>query len=142
MAEENWLAQVTWAGDQVFVGSDDRGHSVVYDSTADRKDRGISPMRALLTTLGACSGMDVVAILKKRKQKLTSLRVLLKGERPPHGYPKPYTSIMITYLLGGKGIEKKYVEEALRDSMAKFCSVAATLRPGVRIDYDYRIVPA
>lgn len=96
-------------------------------------------MRALLTSLGACSGMDVVAILGKRRQKLNSLKVMLNGEKPEHGYPKPWTAVHVEYVLSGD-LETNYVEEAINDSMAKFCSVAATLRPGVKITHSYRIV--
>lgn len=138
MDKKEWLAEVSWAGGYTFLGTDLRGHSVVYDSDG-QAPKGISPMRALLTSLGACSGMDVVAILGKRKQKLESLKVMLNGERPEHGYPKPWTSIRVEYVLSGK-LGKKYVEEAINDSMAKFCSVAATLKPGVKITHSYRIV--
>jgi putative redox protein len=84
--------------------------------------------------------MDVVALLGKRKQKLSSLKVLLKGERREDGYPKPWTSIHIKYVLSGK-LEKKYIEEAIGESMAKFCSVSATLRPGVKMTHSYEVVP-
>ena len=137
MSKDGWLAEVSWAGDYLFVGTDLKGHSVVYDSD-DPTPKGISPMRAVLTSLGACSGMDVVAILKKRKQKLESLKVLLSGTRPEHGYPKPWQTIDVKYMLSGD-LERKFVEEAVNDSMSKFCSVAATLRPGVKITYSYEI---
>jgi putative redox protein len=84
--------------------------------------------------------MDIVAILKKRKQKLTSLRVLLKGDRPEHGLPKPWTSIHVRYVLSGDNLERKYVEEAIRDSTEKFCSVGATLAPTAKITHSYEIV--
>jgi len=129
---------VSWAGGYTFLGTDLKGHTVVYD-TDDPTSKGISPMRTLLTSLGACSGMDVVAILGKRKQKLDSLKMLLNGERPMHGYPKPWTSIHVEYVLSGE-LDKKYVEEAINDSMAKFCSVSATLKPGVKVTHSYRIV--
>jgi len=96
-------------------------------------------MRALLTSLGACSGMDLVAILKKRRQNLTSLRVLLTGTRPEHGYPKPWQTVSVRYVLSGN-LKKEFVEEAINESMAKFCSVAATLKPGVKITHSYEIV--
>ncbi len=98
-------------------------------------------MRALLTSLGACTGMDIVAILKKRKQKLKSLKVQLSGERPEHGLPKPWTSIHIRYVLSGEGLERTFVEEAIRDSTEKFCSVGATLQPTAKITHSYEIVP-
>ncbi len=140
MSEEGWLAEVVWAGEQVFLGSDDKGHSVIYDNRPDGKNRGIGPMRALLATLGACSGMDVVALLNKRRQKLTSLKIQLNGDRPQHGYPRPYKSIQLKYLISGIDLKKEIVDKVVNESMERFCSVAATLRPGVKIEYSYEIL--
>jgi len=139
LSEGPWLAEVNWSGDNVFLGTDTAGHTVVYDSS-DGTPRGVSPMRALLTSLGACTGMDIVAILKKRKQRLRSLKIQLSGERPKYGLPKPWTSIHIKYVLSGDSLEKKYVEEAIRDSTEKFCSVGATLQPTAKITHSYEIV--
>jgi putative redox protein len=138
LSDDGWKAEVSWAGDYLFLGSDPEGHTVVYDATSDRQ-KGISPMRALLTSLGACTGMDIVAILGKRKQKLTSLKILLSGEQPRYGYPKPWQRIEVKYILSGEHLEKKFVEEAIDDSSEKFCSVAATLRPTAKISYSYQI---
>jgi len=139
LSEKTWLAKVNWSGDNVFLGTDMAGHSVVYDSSEGIAS-GVSPMRALLTSLGACTGMDIVAILHKRKQKLRSLKILLSGERPQYGLPKPWTSIHIKYVLSGESLEEKYVEEAIRDSTEKFCSVGATLQPTAKITHSYEIV--
>jgi putative redox protein len=103
--------------------------------------KGIGPMRAVLTALGACTGMDIVAILKKRRQKLTSLKVLLSGERPEYGLPKPWTSIRIKYVLSGERLDKRFVEEAIKESTEKFCSVGASLSPTAKIAHSYEIVP-
>lgn len=131
---------MSWAGENVFLGNDTAGHTVVYDSS-DKLQRGISPMRALLTSLGACTGMDIVAILGKRKQHLTALSIQLTGGRPEHGLPKPWTSIRVKYILKGENLERTYVEEAIKDSTEKFCSVGATLTPTAKITYSYEIVP-
>jgi putative redox protein len=139
MTEAPWLAEVKWAGDNIFLGSDTSGHTVVYDSN-DGTMKGIGPMRALLTALGACTGMDIVAILHKRNQKLDSLKVILSGVRPEQGLPKPWTSIHIKYLLTGRDLEKKYVEEAINDSTDRFCSVGATLSPTAKITHSYEIL--
>jgi putative redox protein len=140
LRNEDWLAEVSWSGENVFLGSDTSGHTVVYDSN-DGLMKGIGPMRAVLTSLGACTGMDIVAILKKRKQKLTSLKVLLSGERPKYGLPKPWTSIHIKYVLSGEKLDKRFVEEAIKDSTEKFCSVGASLSPTAKITHSYEIVP-
>ena len=137
MTDDGWLAEVAWTSDNVFMGSDTSGHSFVYDSNENLM-KGMSPMRAVLTSLGACTGMDIVAILKKRKQKLTSLRVLVKGDRPKFGLPKPWTAIQIKYVLTGERLQKKYVEEAIRDSTEKYCSVGAGL--SAKITHSYEIL--
>jgi putative redox protein len=103
--------------------------------------KGIGPMRAVLTALGACTGMDIVAILKKRKQKLTHLKVFLSGGRPKYGLPKPWTSIHIKYVLSGEKLDKRFIEEAIKDSTEKLCSVGASLSPTAKITHSYEIVP-
>ena len=102
--------------------------------------KGMGPMRALLTALGACTGMDIVAILKKRKQKLKSLKVLVSGERPKYGLPKPWTSIHIRYVVSGEKLDKRFVEEAIKDSTEKYCSVGASLSPKARITHSYECI--
>lgn len=124
----------------MFLGADGAGHTAVYDST-EGVAKGMSPMRALLTALGACTGMDIVAILKKRGQKLTSLKVQLSGRRPEYGLPKPWTAIHVKYVLSGVDLEVKHVEEAIKDSTEKYCSVGATLSPTAKITHSYEIVP-
>ena len=139
MSKEGWLAEVSWSGENVFLGTDTAGHSVVYDSNDDVM-KGISPMRAVLTSLGACTAMDIVAILKKRKQKLKSLKILLSGDRPKYGLPKPWTSIHVKYVLSGEKLNRRFVEEAIRDSTEKYCSVGASLSPTAKITHSYEIV--
>jgi len=139
LSKDDWLAEVSWSGGNMFLGSDTSGHTLVYDSS-EGIQKGISPMRALLTSLGACTGMDIVAILDKRRQKLKSLKILVSGGRPEHGLPKPWTSIHVKYVLSGDPLEKRFVEEAIKDSTEKFCSVGATLKPTAKITYTYEIV--
>jgi putative redox protein len=139
LSKDDWLAEVTWSERNLFLGSDTSGHTVVYDSS-EGIQKGIGPMRALLTSLGACTGMDIVAILHKRRQKLKSLKILVSGERPEHGLPKPWTSIRVKYVLSGDRLETRFVEEAIRDSTEKYCSVGATLKPTAKITYSYEIV--
>jgi putative redox protein len=138
---------VDWLKGDVFLGGDEWGHSIVFDSwlpappeKEKRPSRGFGPMNALLTSLGACSGMDVVAILGKRKQKLESLRVEISGKRPQYGFPKPFTDIHLRFVLGGPDLEEKYVKEAVSDSITKYCSVAATVNGKAKISFSYEIV--
>jgi putative redox protein len=131
---------VDWVDGYTFIGTDASGQSIVFDAPEKGVPRGMSPMKALLATLGACSGMDVVAILKKRKQRLTSLRIYVGGKRPEYGYPKNFTDITVRYVLKGVGLHEGYVKEAVKDSMEKYCSVAATVNGRAKIDYSYEIL--
>jgi len=137
--------EVKWVEEDLFVGSDEAGHSVVFDSAlptptrAKPRPTGIGPMNALLTSLGACSGMDVAAILQKRKQRLDSLTVEVSGKRPRYGYPKPFTEIHLRYRVAGASLEERYVKEAVTESMTKFCSVAATIDGKAKISFSYEI---
>ncbi|TLY00997.1 MAG: hypothetical protein E6K90_01945 [Thaumarchaeota archaeon] len=81
MSEGDWDAEVQWAGKMLFLGSDDRGHNLVYDSSEDGVGRGIGPMRSLLTSLGACSGMGGRPA-QQEETEAGLLRVLLKGSDP------------------------------------------------------------
>ena len=131
---------VRWAGDRVFLGSDPIGHSVVFDSSVDGPGAGIGPMKALLCALGACSGMDILAIMRKRNQQLTLLRIEIEGRRPAAGHPRPFEEIGVKYFLAGKNLERRFVEEAVNDSIKKYCSVAATVNEQTRIASSYEIV--
>ena len=140
MAKPRADVTVDWVDGYTFVGSDAAGHSFVLDAPEKGVPRGMTPMTALLVALGACSGMDVVAILRKRKQHPSSVRVSVSGVRNEFGYPKPFTSISVKYVLTGKGLEERYVEEAVRGSMEKYCSVAASVNGRAKIDSSYEIL--
>ena len=131
---------VDWVDGYKFVGGDGAGNSLVFDASTKDAPRGVSPMKALLASLGACSGMDVVAFLGKKKQLLTSLKVSVGGTRPEFGYPKPFTSISLRYVVTGRGLDGKVVEEAVKSSVEKYCSVAATINARARIEYQYEIL--
>jgi len=136
---------VKWVEDNLFVGSDEEGHSVVLDSSLSAnpgrkaQSRGMGPMRTLLAALGACSGMDVAAILKKREQKLDSFSVEVTGKRRQFGHPKPYTEIHLRFQLVGAVLDEIYVKEAVTDSVQKFCSVAATINEKAKISFSYEV---
>lgn len=140
MSKTTSRVNVTWVHDYLFLGDDGSGHGITFDSSRNDTGKGMSPMDALLTSVGACSGMDVVAILGKRRQKLTALRIEMSGERPEFGYPKPFTSISLKYVLTGHSLDEGTVGEAVRESMEKYCSAAATVNGRAKIEYSYEIV--
>ena len=130
---------VRWINERNFVGVDSTGHSVVL--SGQKNGIGVSPSQMLLVALAACSSVDVVEILEKKRKKLTLLEVTATGEqdRDP---PWTYRKIHVKYRLGGKDLTAKAVEQAIRLSEEKYCSVAATVRGVAKISTEYEIVTA
>ena len=128
---------VRWIHDRHFVGIDSGNHSVVLSGQAD--GIGVKPSEMLLVALAACSSVDVVEILEKKRLKLTLLEVTTTGEHDPEP-PWPYRRIHLKYRLGGEGLTPKAVEQAITLSQEKYCSVAATVRGVAQITTEYEIV--
>jgi putative redox protein len=129
-------ATVKWVGGEEFVAQMPSGHTVPFDT--DRKHNAApGPMEMLLGALGACSSVDVVSILAKKRQKLTSLEVVISGERAS-APPAVWTKIEMVYRLAGT-IEEKAARDAIELSQTKYCSVAAMLRKTAEITYRIEI---
>jgi putative redox protein len=130
-------ATVKWVAGEEFIAKLPSGHSVPFD--ADRKHNAApGPMEMLLGALGACTSVDVVMILAKKRQKLTSLEILISGERASEP-PAVWTKIEMFYRLAGN-LEDKAVRDAIELSQFKYCSVAAMLRKTAEITYRFEIV--
>ncbi|MGD0545271.1 MAG: OsmC family protein [Candidatus Acidiferrales bacterium] len=129
-------ATVKWAGGEEFVAQMPSGHAVPFD--ADRKHNAApGPMEMLLGALGACSSVDVVSILAKKRQKLASLEIVISGERAANP-PAVWTKIDMVYRLSG-AVEEKAARDAIELSQTKYCSVAAMLRNTAEITYRLEI---
>ncbi len=128
---------VRWINERNFVGVDATGHSVVL--SGQKNGIGVSPSQMLLVALAACSSVDVVEILEKKRKKLTLLEVSASGEQDPEP-PWTYRKIHVKYRLAGKNLTATAVEQAIGLSQDKYCSVAATVRGVARITTEYEIV--
>ncbi|MGH7730147.1 MAG: OsmC family protein [Candidatus Eiseniibacteriota bacterium] len=102
--------------------------------------RGPSPVATVLAALGGCGAMDVIGILRKQRQMVTGYEVALTGERHPV-HPRRFTRIEIVHRVRGRNLSAKAIEEAIRLSDTKYCSVHATLAPSVEIVSRYEIIP-
>jgi putative redox protein len=85
--------------------------------------KGMRPMQLLLTSLGGCSSMDVISILKKQKQEIEEMSVVIEGERDPDEVPSVFRKIHVHFILSGI-LDQKRVERAIDLSLNKYCSVA------------------
>jgi putative redox protein len=131
-------ATVKWIAREEFQATMPSGHTVPLD--ADRKhNTAPGPMEMLLGALGACTSVDVVSILEKKRQKLSTLEIEISGERAKDP-PSVWTKIEMFYRLSGQ-LDEKAVRDAIELSQNKYCSVAAMLRKTATITYRFEILP-
>ncbi len=134
-------ATVKWVEGFQFVGQSGSGHAIVMDAGKDSggTDTGVSPMELLMLGIGGCSGMDVISVLKKKKQEVIDLKVNVKGKLAPE-YPKRYTEMNLEFVVTGRGIDEGAVKRAIDLSMDKYCSVKATIEGSAKVNYTFKIV--
>ena len=96
-------------------------------------------MELLLIALGSCTGVDVISILKKKRQRVTDYRIEVSGERREE-FPRSYTRLSVKHIVRGRGLSEPAVARAIELSDQKYCSVAATLRGSAEIVTSYEIV--
>jgi putative redox protein len=126
-------AKLNWTDGQRFVVSASSGHAVVVD--ADRKrNTAPGPMELVLMGLCACTATDVVSILRKKREAFTSLEVRAEADRAEQP-PTVYTRIKLIYTVAGQ-VSRKAVEDAVRLSEEKYCSVAAMLKSTAKITWE------
>jgi putative redox protein len=130
-------ARTIWIEKQRFDGIASSGHKIIVDGD---KAAGNSPMELVLIGLCGCTGYDVVSILQKKREPFTSLEVRAEAERASEP-PTVYTEIKLTYRIGGK-VSRKAVEDAVRLSKEKYCSVSAMLEKTAKITAKIEYVDA
>ncbi len=131
------LAKVTWVEDRRFMGSASSGHAVVVDASTQKQ--GSSPMELVLIGMAGCTAYDVMNILEKKRQVVTGLEVTARAERADEP-PRVYTRIDVEYIVRGRGVKQKAVEDAIRLSKQKYCSASVMLEKTAEVTTSYRIV--
>ena len=129
-------ARVTWVEETRFVGQASSGHAIVVDGSTEKF--APSPMELVLIGLAGCTAYDVLSILRKKRQDVTGLEVIACADRAEHP-PRVYTSILVEYVVRGRGIGVKAVEDAIRLSKEKYCSASIMLGKTASIKTAFRI---
>jgi putative redox protein len=127
------IAQTEWKHDDVFEGRTESSNTVIFDADSAHA-HGPSPMEAVLMALCSCTSVDVVSILKKKRQPLTGLRVSALATQAENA-PRIFTQIRLTYAVSGR-LSRKAVEDAVALSKTKYCSVSLMLEKAAEIDYE------
>jgi putative redox protein len=134
-------AKVTLISNMQFSGTASSGHTLTMDAdeASGGHNAGFRPMELLLVGFGGCSGMDVISILRKKRQPIVGLEINVKGEKSDSA-PKIYKAVHIEYVVKGSGVQQDAVERAIKLSLDKYCSVGATLAKAGTITNSYRII--
>lgn len=132
------MATVKWIQKKQFVGIDSSHHAVILSTQDEGNGVGCKPSELLLIALASCAAVDIVTILAKKRAALSGLEIEVTGEQdaePPWAFRK----IHLIYHVCGSGLTDTVVEQAIRLSEEKYCSVAATVRGVAEITWEYRI---
>ena len=138
MADSNRKATIHFAHNDFFVGITPSGHAQTLETDSHRGSAA-SPMELLLLALGGCTGVDVIDILRKKRQHVTDYRIEVHGDRREE-FPRAYTRLYVKHIVRGRGVSEKAVASAIELSDQKYCSVAATLRGTAEIVTSYEII--
>ncbi len=138
MSPEDPKAVVKLADNDLFVGYAPSGHSLTIETDRARNSAP-TPMELLLLALGSCTGVDVVSILKKKRQKVSDYRVEVRGQRRAE-HPRSYKRMEVHHIVTGRDISEQSVVQAIKLSEDKYCSVAATLRPTAEIVSTFELI--
>jgi putative redox protein len=127
----------SWQGGTAFLGTNVDGAQVQIGKLENQT--GVNPMEAVLVALAGCSGSDVLEILKKKRQAVTDMKINVRGKRAENP-PKVYTEIHVEYILRGSNLKEKDVEQAIRLSREKYCSVGVMLEKTANISTSFQIL--
>lgn len=138
MSGNTYKATVHYAGDDFFIGIPPSGHAQTIDTKGERHSAP-TPMEMLLVSVAACTAVDVISILLKKRQDVTDYKVEIAGERVEE-HPRKFIEFHIHHIVHGRSVSEKAVADAIELSDTKYCSVAATVRPTAEITTSYEII--
>jgi putative redox protein len=132
------MTRLNWVDREEFAGTDRAGRRLVLAS--EETGEGVSPVDALLLALASCTAVGVLRIMSKKRQPLAGLEVVVSAEREPDP-PNRFRTIELHFLVRGKGIGARGLEQAIELADRKYCAVSGSLRPQVTITTSFEIQP-
>ena len=133
-------AKVTWKKEGLlFDATADTGGVVSLASGMDEGKEGFRPMELLAMGLAGCTGMDVISILKKKRQQVTDFEVRAHT-KSADDYPHVWTWVQLEYIVTGHDIDPKAVERAMQLSADRYCPAQNMINKAVEIELTYKII--
>jgi putative redox protein len=136
-------ATLNFVDGMAFSAIPSSGHEILLDSKTPEREgtRGPTPMELLLMGTAGCTAMDVISILRKKRQQVTAYQVRIHGTRADE-HPQVYTQITIEHILTGHNLSEAAVAQAIELSETKYCSASAMMRKTAEITTTHRIIEA
>ena len=134
-------AKAVWKGNMLFDASAGSGFSLPLDTSVESggQNSGMRPIELMLVGLAGCTAMDVISILKKKRQDVSNFEVRVHGDRAAD-HPKYFTDIQVEYVVTGLNIDRESVERAVELSVEKYCSVQAMLKHAANITHKITLI--
>jgi putative redox protein len=134
-------ASVSWIKGMSFTGTADTGFTVPLgtDPAVGGENDGFRPIELMAVSLAGCTAMDVMSILRKKRQDITGFEVKVHADRADE-HPKVFTAIEIRYLLRGRNIDPSAVQRAIDLSESKYCPAQAMLSKVAPISLAFEII--
>jgi putative redox protein len=119
----------------------DSGHHVILDSSEQNGGQvsGPSPMAMLLVALAGCTGMDIISILRKKRQEVTGYEIRVHGMRA-EDHPKVFLDITVEHIFTGHNIRPEAVQRAIELTEDRYCGASAMLGKTATITHTFRII--
>ena len=133
-------AKVTWDHGMTFAGKSESGFTVPLGTAPEvgGENDGFKPMELMAISLGGCTAMDVISILRKKRQKITAYEIRVHADEAEK-HPKVFTQSVITYDITGKNIDEKAVLRAIQLSAERYCPAQGMLDKVMSITLLYEI---
>ncbi len=133
--------KMKWGGGLRFEGTSAFGHTMITDGgkQAGGEEAGFKPTELVLFGIAGCTGIDVVRILEKQRQKLTSLVIEVTGHQN-NDFPKPFHTFEIKYIARGENLDEKKLAKAIELSESKYCMVSQTMQSVAQVNTSFEIL--
>lgn len=127
---------VKWQGKTQFAGTGETGHTILMEAGPDAggEGAGTKPTELVLMAVAGCSGIDIINILTKMREKVEDFTITVDGDRRDEP-PQRFTAIRVTYRLRGE-VKPASVERAIRLSLDKYCSVANSITASITFAFE------
>lgn len=140
---ETMIAQATLDDGLCFEAQAGSGHHVTLDASLrdGGQNTGFRPMELLLVGLAGCTGMDVISILRKKRQQVTAYDVRVTGVRA-EDHPMIFQEITVEHIISGHHLQPEAVERAISLSEGRYCGAGAMLGKAAHLTHTYRLIEA